>query len=222
MFKVHYGISIRPGVILDAYGTGSTVEDPRSLIDEQGHTFSAGDWKVEFGGRNLSFLRVSFTDGEKTLLRRVYSNFAGTLLLGTNDGRLSVEVLRNNESNFLTRKFGITAYYRTDPNTDVTTHWRDPNIYDDWQIALIVTNGSITHSVDDDDLSGYCGDRTSTISDASWTVICQESYNPSSGTIKRRISLHSEKNPFEIQQELEDWLNEHGLCDFADLLAEWR
>lgn len=221
MFKVEYGLSIQHDVITDAYSNGREVEDPKSFIEDHGHAFSTESWKVRITGGDRRFIKVSFTNGDKTVLKKISRLFTGTLLLGNDNGKADIQIVRDSILSFLYRSFEINAYTKSNPNAVITSTWRSPIVCDDdWEISVLATDGKVVNSVDEDDLIGYCGECSATVTDATWAVVCQESRHDT--TAARHLELITERDPFNLDQEFKTWLNNQGMLNFTDLLEIWH
>lgn len=178
-------------------------------------SFICDGWEVKpytVGGSPGVFVKK--TTGTGVVYRRAHLICSGTILLGQENDRYEVMIKRTSELSAVAQ-FGIHSVRSVSPNREYKVPWRT-FLDSDQAYIIIVSDGRVDARINPTEKKemGY------EVSDATWAVQAGYTYREGQDAT-RVVVLYTDQDPSALETELSQYLDEHDMTDFADILDLW-
>lgn len=166
----------------------------------------------------LSVVVLVFSSKKATetsvVYRRAHLICSGTILLGQENDHYEVMIKRTSELSAVAQ-FGIHGIRSVNPNKEYKVSWC--TFLDSYQAyAIVVSDGMVNARINPTEKKEMIYE----ISDATWAIQAGYAYREGQDAT-RAVVLYTDQDPSALEAELSQYLDDHGMTDFADILDLW-
>ena len=178
-------------------------------------SFTCDGWEVKpctVGGSPGVFIKKATETS--VVYRRVHLICSGTILLGQENDHYEVMIKRTSELSAVAQ-FGIHGIRSVNPNKEYKVSWC--TFLDSYQAyAIVVSDGMVNARINPTEKKEMIYE----ISDATWAIQAGYAYREGQDAT-RAVVLYTDQDPSALEAELSQYLDDHGMTDFADILDLW-